>query len=565
MPLSCPLVDLPGASAGQAAIQGLRTEVGREPFDLTAGPLVAVALARLAPTRHVLYLLAHHIVFDSSSTRLFCRDLAAFYRGEELPLRPEREPVPSVPPNPGFWVRELTGAPVLTLPSGDGAKDTGRGGSLARDLRGGTSERVRELAKAHDATPFMVLVAALAAILGRLSGQDDFMIGIAVSNRPEETAERIGMFIDTVVLRMDLTGNPDFAELLGRVRTRMASAHDHSGVPFDDLVSLLNPQRIAGANPLFGVMVEYERQLPAPPFDPPGTIVTLAALPTDRAPFELSLYLAHGDRGLSCVAEYEPTRFTSADVHWLITFLETVIYRAVNDASHRLSALTASTDADHATIAAQQGARTVESGGCLHQLLEDQRARTPDALAVLAEDRVLTYAQLDDIANALAQELVRDRAGAHGTIAVTGCPGAEMIVAMLAVLKAGRAYVPLPASLPAERLEYCLADCGADTVLLTGRDACVPAGPWRTRTVTVDGPRSGVPWPGCRPRRAGVLHTRRAPAAAPRPFRCRTADQSTCCAGNARKVAHCWALSRSWRSAIPLARTLRTVSSLSSP
>lgn len=489
-PIFCPLIELPGLPVDEALAR-LRADHPETTFDLAEGPLFAMRLARTAPDRHILYLVAHHIVFDSFSTQIFCRDLAAYYRdpsAELPPLRPDVYIESSAEPDLDFWITELDAAPVLTLPYDVESAVTGKGASLVREFGTATAELVDDLARAHGATSFMVLMASLGALLGRISAQDDFMLGMAVSNRQEENRDRIGMFIETVVLRTDLSGEPDFVELLRRTRTRIARIQDHLDVPFDELVSALNPPRVAGVNPLFGVMVEYERERSAPEFSPPEVSVKLLDLPTDRALFELSLCFARHERGLRCLVEYDAGRFDEPSVERLLTLLETVINRAGSDPNARLSSLTGPTDEDQARIASWQGAVTEESYDCLHHLVERQVDRTPDAVAVISGRSTLTYTELDNAANRLAHGLIEDCIGPGDAVAVFLRPSATLVVAVLAVLKTGAAYVPLDPSLPDQRVAFCLGDSKARTVL-TEPELSVPTGGWIVRTlVEEDGP-----------------------------------------------------------------------------
>ncbi|MFI9331436.1 amino acid adenylation domain-containing protein [Kitasatospora sp. NPDC052868] len=491
-PLPCPVTDLTGTPVEEALAALVEAERDTV-LDLATGPLVRLRLARLGPDRHVLFLLAHHIVFDSLSTQVFCLDLAAYYRAwPALPTDlPELGDPPAAPAGPAarsleFWTGELAGAPVLALPAdrpAAAAAATSRGRSLVHDYDAELTDHVARFARSAGATPFMVLLAALGAVLGRLSGQDDFMLGTAVANRPEGAEDHIGMFIDTVVLRMDLSGDPGFDELVRRVRERSTRAYEHQDVAFDELVDALNPERVPGANPLFGVMVEYENHTPLE-FDPPRIGVELVDLPSDRAPFDLTFYLTRHAAGLRCAVEYNAARFEESTVRRILDYLEQVLRQA---GPAPLSELTALTGGDRAAVEARHGEATGTSPDCLHQLVERQADATPDAPALLGDDTAVSYRELDRAANRLAHALAARGAG-PGRIVGVGLPaGADLVTALLAVLKTGAAYLPLDRSLPAERVADCLADSGA-VLLLTDRRETVDV-----PVLLLDDARDGLP------------------------------------------------------------------------
>jgi len=439
-------------------------------FDLAEGPLLAARLVRVAPEEHLLVLVAHHIVFDSASTAVFLRDLAAYYRGTEpapLPAATSRpEPVDDTALD--YWRRQLADAPTLRLPTDHPrpATRSGRGAALTYDLDADLVGRLRD---ATDGTVFMALLAAVAAVLGRFAGQDDLVLGTAVASRPPDAADRVGLFLDTVALRVDLTGDPDFTTLAGRILDTTADALEHRGVPFDELVGAINPDRDPGRNPLFQVMVEFENET-AVDFDPPLLTATALDVPADRAPFDLSLYLTQHPGGLRVSVEYDADLFVADTVLRLLTHLEHVLRRAVADPAAPLSALTTATDADRADVARWQGTPAAETV-CLHELVERQVDRTPDATAVLAGDRELTYRELDERANQVANALLANGIGRGDRVAVRLPRGPALVAALLGVLKSGAAYVPLDPSLPTARVDLLLADSGAKPLPDSGNAA----------------------------------------------------------------------------------------------
>ncbi|GAA4291996.1 hypothetical protein GCM10023086_01520 [Streptomyces venetus] len=463
MPLDCPLQDHTGATQEEALRSALAADHG---LDLSTGPLVAARLLRLSPGHHLLFLLAHHIVFDSSSTAVLARDVAAYYRARRGG-GPEPRPLPELPtagrrPDPaslGFWRQRLGDAPELTLPTDRPRPPvrSGAGASLTHELDSRLTAELRTFAAGHRATLFMTLTGAIGAVLGRFGGQRDVVIGTAVAARPTGAEDHVGLFLDTVPLRLDLTGDPDFPTLLGRVRETSTSAYEHSGVPFDELVGALNPRRDPGRNPLFQVMVEYENEGEAA-FDPPHLTATLLDVPSARAPFDLSVYLTHHPAGVRFMVEYDTALFDEATVRRFVDYVEQVLRRALATPDAPLTHLTALTAADRTALARLEHTEQGAPPSTLHGLFEQQARSTPDAVALLGGEAPVSYGDLDAAANRLAH-LLRTRGAERGQrVAVLLPRGPQLITALLAVLKTGAAYVPLDPSLPAPRLALLLAD-----------------------------------------------------------------------------------------------------------
>ncbi|MBD0837513.1 non-ribosomal peptide synthetase/type I polyketide synthase [Streptomyces sp. TRM68416] len=471
--LDCPVEDFGGATEEEALRAVLAAE-GRGGMDLAEGPLVIARLLRLSDERHLLFLLAHHIVFDSSSTAVLVRDLAAYYRGEEPPALPE-PPAPARPEpaelaaSLDFWRRALGDAPDLDLPSDRPRPPvrTGAGASLTHALDAELTGRLRAFAATHRATLFMTLTGAIGAVLGRYAGQRDVVLGTAVAARPAGAEHHVGLFLDTVPLRVDLTGAPDFPTLLRRVRDGSMTAYEHRRVPFDELVGALNPHRDPGRNPLFQVMVEYENEGEAD-FDPPRLTATLLDVPSERAPFDLSVYLTHHRDGLRFMVEYDTALFDESTVRRLVDHVEQVLRRALDSPGTPLPELTAVTDADRAALArlGRLDEPQPPAGDTLHGLVERQARSTPHAVALVAGEQQVSYGELEASANRLAH-LLRGRGAARGQrVAVLLPRGPELITALLGVLKSGAAYVPLDPASPTPRLSALLADA-APVLLLT--------------------------------------------------------------------------------------------------
>ncbi|MEU5028003.1 non-ribosomal peptide synthetase/type I polyketide synthase [Streptomyces milbemycinicus] len=487
MRLECPVEDHTGATEEEALRAALETE-GRRILTLDTGPLVRARLLRLSEERHVLFLLVHHIVFDSSSTVVLVRDLATYYRSwpnGESALPHLTEAPASGRPNPAelaesleFWQRELSGAPQLSLPTDRPRPPvrSGSGASLTHELGGELIGRLRTFAAAHRATLFMTLTSAIGAVLGRFSGQQDVVLGTAVAARPTGAEHHVGLFLDTVALRLDLTGDPDFPTLLHRVRQRSTAAYEHRGVPFDELVGALNPHRDPSRNPLFQVMVEYENEGEVD-FDPPRLTSTLLDMPSARAPFDLSVYLTHHRDGLRFMVEYDTALFDESTVRRFVDYVEQTLRRALDVPGAPLGELTAVTGADRDTLArlGYQDEPLPAPEDTLSALFERQARRTPDAVALISGEQHTSYGELDTHANRLARQL-RARGAVRGErVAVLLPRGPQLITALLGVVKSGAAYVPLDPSVPTPRLAGLLDDC--TPVLLLTSDAALALHP----------------------------------------------------------------------------------------
>ncbi|WP_432742489.1 amino acid adenylation domain-containing protein [Streptomyces sp. JH002] len=467
-----PVDDHSGATE-EEALRAVLDRTAGEVLDLARGPLLAARLLRLAPERHLLFLVVHHLVVDSASTAVLARDLTAELRSWPLPAGLPPLAPSAVPPPPGperiaadleFWRGELAGVPDLTLPTDHPrpAVRTGAGAALSHELDGALMADLGRYCAERRATVFMAMTAAIGAVLGRFSGTTDLVLGTAVDARPPDAAHEVGLFLDTVALRVDLSGDPDFGTVLHRVRDRSTAAYEHREVPFDDLVRALNPRRDPGRNPLFQVMVEYERQ----------TASDLLDVPSDRAPFDLSFYLTHHGDGLRFMAEYDTALFTERTVRRLIGSVEQTLRHVLRTPDAPLSELTAPTDADRAELLAHHTPEPPAHPGAddtLHALFERQAERTPDApaLRTAADGTTVTYGELRERAHALAHLLRAQGARRGERVAVLLPRGPELITALLAVLGSGAAYLPLDPALPAARLAELARD-GGPTLLLSG-------------------------------------------------------------------------------------------------
>ncbi|MET0397983.1 MAG: amino acid adenylation domain-containing protein [Longimicrobiaceae bacterium] len=479
-----PVADLAALPAAAREAEAARLLAGpaRSPFHLERGPLFRARLLRLDPREHVLLLEMHHVVTDEWSQGVMLRELGALYgaflRGEPSPLPEPRlryadyavwqrdqlrgETLERLL---GWWTRRLAGAPpALDLPADRPRPpvQSFRGARHDRVLDPALTRRLRALARERGATPFMVMLAAFGVLLARYAREDDVVVGTPVAGRTRPELEGIvGFFVNTVVLRVDAGGDPAFGELLGRVREATLGAWEHQELPFDRLVEALGAPRDPARNPVFQVAVSYHA--PAPPPELPGLDARPLPHRTVTSKFDLSLHLADDGDGIRCAWEYARDLFDAATVARMAEHLAVLLRGVAADPDRRVSTIPLLTDAERREWEAlrREALPRFPAERCIHELVAEQAALRPDAVAVVHEGAGLTYGELDARANQLAHHLRALGAGPGSRVGVCLERSAELVVAILAVLRAGAAYVPLDPGHPAARLALVLRDTGA--------------------------------------------------------------------------------------------------------
>ncbi|HEV3049100.1 MAG TPA: condensation domain-containing protein, partial [Longimicrobium sp.] len=442
------------------------------PFDLAHGPLVRGRLIRMAADDNVLLLTMHHIVSDGWSAGVLSREMAALYtaftRGEPDPLPPlpvqyadyaawHRRWVegPALEAQAEYWTGTLAGAPeLLELPTDRPrpAKQDFTGASVYLELDEALTAGLRTLSQRHGTTLFMTLLAGWAAVLARLSGQDDVVIGTPSANRGRsEIEDLIGFFVNMLPLRVDLSGTPTVAGLLERVRALALEAQQNQDIPFEQVVERVHPTRSLSHSPLFQAMFAWQNA-PGGGLELPGLVqgpLHPAASGGSSAPvaakFDLSLTLGeHGGRIVGMV-DYATALFDRATVERWLGYLRRVLGEMVADDAkqvHRVELLDA---AERRRVVEEWNATDTAfpAGACIHELFQAQVERTPDAVALSFVEERLTYAELNARANRVAHRLRELGVGPEVRVAVFIKRGIETVVSLLAVLKAGGVYVPL--------------------------------------------------------------------------------------------------------------------------
>ncbi len=496
----------PVAGADLAAVIG---GVAAEPFDLAGEIPVRARLLRLGPGEHVLVLVLHHIAGDGWSMGPLARDVSVAYAARRAGGAPGWAPLPVQYADYAIWQRELLGSEddpgsllagqvgywrgalagvpaELALPADRPrpAVPSHRGHTAVLEVPAGLHEQVAALARAQGVTVFMVLQAALAVLLGRLGGGDDIPVGTAVAGRTDEALdELVGFFVNTLVLRTGLSGDPSFAEVLRRVREAGLGALDHQDVPFERLVELLAPERSLARHPLFqvtltlqntaAVMVDLPGSAAAGPG--PGDLLSGAASP---ARFDLDISVSEvfgpGGRpaGLAGPVIVAADLFDPGAAGVFAGRLVRVLEGVTADPLVRLHAVPVLSQREREQVVSGSNdtAREVPAG-TLPGLFEVQAARTPDAVAVIGDCRRCRYEELDVRAGRLARVLSGYGAGPESVVAVVLDRSADLLVALLAVLKAGAAYLPVDPGYPAERIAFMLADARPTAILTTAATA----------------------------------------------------------------------------------------------
>ena len=504
-----PLTDLSGLPEGrreEEALRAARAEAGRA-FDLAAGPLLRALLVRLGPAEHLFLVVIHHVVSDGWSEEILLGDLAVFYqaavegRPAELPRLPlqyadyaiwQRQHLrgETLAKLLEVWRRQLAGVPPIDLPTDHRRPPvwTFRGASRGVDLEV-SAANLEGLARSWNATSFMVALTVFQALLGRYTGQNDFAVGTPSANRARYELEGlVGFFVNMLTLRADLSGAPVFGELLTRVRDTTLEAFANQDLPFELLVEDLAPERDLGRNPLFQVALQFGYPQ-ATRF--PGLAARRFDLGGSKAKFDLNLWIEQGDGRIVLFCAYPLDLFEDATIQRLLGHFRVLLAAGLAEPGRAVRDLPLLTEAEREQLLVGFNDTGSTSGPevCLHELFEAQVERTPERTALVDPEGVrLSYRELNERADRLAHHLRALGLGPERLAGVLMDRTADLIVALLAVLKAGGAYAPLDPSYPRNRVLLMLETSRA-AVLVTRRrlaaafDGELPAG---MRTMFLD-------------------------------------------------------------------------------
>ncbi|MEU9287956.1 amino acid adenylation domain-containing protein, partial [Streptomyces sp. NPDC048275] len=486
-----PALDVQTVTEGGLA-EALRTVVAR-PFGLTSDLPLRATLLQLSPDEHVLLLVVHHIAADGWSLTPLARDLTTAYTARIQGAAPGWAPLPVQYADYTLWQREVLGSEddpdsaisrqlahwqsaladlpaELELPTDRPrpATPTHHGGTVTFDIPAELHADITRLARAHQASTFMVLQAALAVLLSRLGAGTDIPIGSPIAGRTDDAVENlVGFFVNTLVLRTDLSDNPTFTQLLARVRETDLAAYAHQDIPFERLVEILNPERSASRHPLFQTMLTLHnldsRAATSSLASWPEAEVAEQAIGSDVSRFDLSLNLGeqHGDdgsaSGIHAVLEFSADLFDEETAERLTRRFVRVLETVATTPETKVAQIDVLDTDEQQSVLGHWANGTITDLTPTHDLIHQfraQAAQTPDASAVVFDGVSVSYAELDARSERVARLLVEAGVGAERYVAVVLPRSSDLVIALLAVLKAGGAYLPLDADFPADRLEF---------------------------------------------------------------------------------------------------------------
>ncbi|HYP52501.1 MAG TPA: amino acid adenylation domain-containing protein, partial [Pyrinomonadaceae bacterium] len=520
---------------GEAELYSRLREQAHLPFDLERGPVFRVSLFARGAQEYILLVNVHHIVADFWSLAVLMHELGVLYAAEKTGNAAALAPVAShysdyvcwqagMLAGPAgerlwsYWQGQLAGElPVMNLPTDHPRPpvQTYRGSSHSFSLTEELTRALKELARAHDATLHTTLLAAFAALLHRHTGQTDLLVGTPTAGRNRaELAGVVGYFVNPVVLRADASQNPTFAEFLARVRSTTLSAFEHQDYPFAHLVERLQPARDPSRSPLVQVMFALQKAqlqnregLAAFALGEDGSAITLGELEIESvrleqrvSQFDLTLMMAEGEGALSGSLQYSTDLFDAGTIARLAGHFRTLLASVVADPEQRIAELPLLTEAETRQLLSDwnDNAADYPRDVCVHKLFERRAALAPDALAAECARGALTYRDLDERANRVARVLRAHGVGAESIVGVLVNRSGEMLAALLGVLKAGGAYLPIDPAYPAERIAFMLRDSGA-AVLLTEAELAAELPAHGARVVLLDAERDSLARESCAP------------------------------------------------------------------
>jgi amino acid adenylation domain-containing protein len=485
VPVAC--IDCSRSADPRVSVRQLFERESARPFDLQRGPVIRATLARVAAGHDALFVSIHHVAADAWSIDIFRSEFAVIYdalaAGRPSPLPPltvqyadyalwQRQWLagPMLERQLAFWKGRLAGAPELSELPADRPRPavrTGRGARQYSRVAAETSAALTSLARGTDSTVFIITLAGFVALMRRLSGARDFVVGTPTANRRHQDAEAlIGCFVNTLALRFAVNGTESFRGLLASVRGDVVAAFDHQDVPFEQVVEAVQPDRSAGHHPLFQIMFTQQDA------GRPGQETARVELPkgpeTADAQFDLAASVRSTGEGLVVVWEYSTDLFDHGTIASFARAFETLLAGAVADPDAPIDRLPILSPADRRAILVDWNQTAFESHGLVHELVEAQVRRSPGAIAVADARDAITYDALNARANRLARALIERGVGPETAVGICLNRSVDIVVAMLATLKAGGFYVPLEPSFPAARRTFALHDAAA-RLLITER------------------------------------------------------------------------------------------------
>ncbi|KAF9999948.1 hypothetical protein BGZ65_004770, partial [Modicella reniformis] len=485
--------DLRGQQDAEAQLERISAEEASAPFDLSKGPLIRVHMVQLDNNEYFFMLNQHHIISDGWSTSILYDELSTLYcaycKGESDPLPPLSIQYPDyaawqrqmlsgerLETHSSYWRTALTDAPVLLDLPTDRPRPTQQsftGNDIQIRVDPQLTQALKNVSQKHGTTLYMTILAAWSAVLSRLSGQDDIIIGSPTASRNNHQIESlIGFFVNTLALRVDLSGDPTVSQLLERVRSTTLDAQEHQDLPFEQVVDIVQPPRSLSHSPLFQVMFvwqnneEWDWKLPSLESADVGSSYEFAK-------FDLTLHLYESLDEITGSLGYSTALFDHSTMERHVGYLCAMLEAVTTDMDRAITTveLLAPVESDLLLRTWNETEKDYPAHQCIHHIFEEQVERAPQATALVFKDQSLTYAELNTRANRLAHHLIELGVQPDMRVAICVERSFAMIVGVLAVLKAGGAYVPLDPNYPEERLAYILEDTQLSIALVdaTGR------------------------------------------------------------------------------------------------
>ncbi|WP_067503771.1 non-ribosomal peptide synthetase [Actinoplanes sp. TFC3] len=478
-------VKLPVIEVDEPGAQDVIARAAAQPLDLETGPLFQAGLLRLSETEHVLLLCIHHIVFDGWSYGIFCEELATLFAGPdevlpEVSIQPvdaaawqrRRLSGENLDRELAYWKERLAGLPTVDFPTDRPrpAQRTWAGETVTGTLSAELCERARRFATSGHVSFLATLSAALVVVLGRYTRQDDLAVGSVFSGRSRPELEQVvGYLANTVVLRFDASGDPSFRELAGRANDVVLGAAEHQDVPFSMVVDALRPPRDPAMTPLFQVSMSLQPgAVAAAALSLEGLQSTEFVAPSIRARFDLSITLAEqADGGLGVSVEYATEILDGERMHRLIEHLTTALEQGIGTPDRPVSQVELVSPAERNRLLHDYDGPVREvAATTLPRLFAEQVAARPDAVALVCDGALVTYADLDRRSNRIARTLLARGAGPGRFVGICLSRGPDLVAAVLGVLKAGAAFLILDPQHPPLRIAGIIADAAPVTVLV---------------------------------------------------------------------------------------------------
>ncbi|MEL7355553.1 MAG: amino acid adenylation domain-containing protein [Cyanobacteria bacterium J06560_6] len=478
------------------AEQKIKT-ITQTPFDFSQ-PLLRTALLQLDNDSHLLVLTTHHIISDRWSVMVFLREMTLLYRAFSTPHSPT-PPLPALPiqyadyavwqrqqlqgeklkEQTDYWTNQLSGElPVLELPMDRsyGAVATYQGSQVPFAFSPELSKQLKAISSQYKVTLFTLLLTACKVLLHRYTDSDDIVVGSDIANRDRtETEDLIGLLVNTLVFRSDLSNNPRFCDLLTQVRETVLGGLAHKDLPFEKLVEVINPERhLSQMMPLFQVKLDLQ-QVDVKPMVLDGLTIERYPLPETQAKYELRFNVQDTPQGISGQVEYNSDLFDEKTIARLISHFQTLLSGIAESPEQQISELPLLSKEEKQTVLIDwnQTQRAYPTDSCIHQLFEAQVEKTPEAIALTNGQQSLTYAELNAQVNRVARHLqtlgIQPSSEKAQTVGICMARSCDMIVSLLAVLKAGAAYVPLDPAYPAKRLAFIAEDANILLLLTKGK------------------------------------------------------------------------------------------------